>query len=330
MDNINLNIVQEDPETFYWNYLLNDTTFLSVMSEGIPDDMPYCGVFAYLYFYNRNDAIYEYKKRYLPIMEEECKKVDKDLAFGQTQQLAKICPFVRDLLFADEKRELDACATVDDFEHFIERKPVPYKEYLLCAKYKLSNMLNSHFDEYNEVLREYPQSDIIDVKHILEQCETINGLEVLWNDSVLPLQRSYIRELLASMTHLDDSVLGDACWIHFQPLSKRLVYGLLHGTKLLELILGKEYSPAYILSRDVNELLNILYEETGLRFTVPSVDILSKFLNVVREDFQLEQYEWCTEEQNYNIILCKQEGHGYLPIKELHEPFATLRLIINN
>lgn len=325
-----INIVLGDPETFYWNYLLNDTTFLSIMSQGIPDNMPYCGVFAYLYFYKLNDAIFEYKKRYLSIMEEECKKNDKDLASGQMRQLAKICPFVRDLLFADEKRALDACETVDDFELFIERKPVPYEEYLLCAKYKLSNILNSHFDEYNEVLREYPTSDIIDVKHILDQCETINGLEILWNDSVLPLQRSYIRELLASMTHLDDSVLGNACWVHFQPLSKRLVYGLLHGSKLLELILGKEYSPAYILSRDVNELLIILYKETGLKFAVPSVDMLSKFLNVAREDFQHEQYEWCADEQNYNIILSKHEGHGYLRIKELNEPFATLRLIINN
>jgi hypothetical protein len=123
---------------------------------------------------------------------------DEDLT-KLIHNIIKHWPFLRDELFNEDFQELEECNTVEDFEHFISKHPQSYPEYLLKAKYRIAVLTHTIFEEFQQALEEYPDSDW--VKELEKRCGKIEpiGLKYLLSESIekdVKLKDSIMKDFL--------------------------------------------------------------------------------------------------------------------------------------
>lgn len=91
--------------------------------------------------------------------------------FGRWSQL-------RDLLFSEQKAVLDRCISAYDYEAFL--KTNPYQEFSLFARYRLSLINNTPFNEAKTAIDRFPNSDILPIKEIKTLFQEVNGFHFMW------------------------------------------------------------------------------------------------------------------------------------------------------
>lgn len=108
---------------------------------------------------------------------------------------------IRDLVYHKEK-EFITTDIVDKqaLLNFIATNP--YREFLLLAKYKLSRIDGTSFDEANEVLDEYLDSDILPIEDIRQLIKTVNGIQFQFSGDAIssPLLQNALMSFLGSLT----------------------------------------------------------------------------------------------------------------------------------
>lgn len=188
-------------------------------------------------------------------------------------------PEIRDLIFSDDRNALNECKTADDYNNFIEKHPNTYKEFLLAAKYKHSILARSVFSDVAEVLKLFPNSELIGVEDIKRRCVEINGLQVMFSDEVL--QDKFLNEFLysfiMSLNKLKNSGGGSYIYILDRYITKedymRIMY--LKEYQTVNSIVGNKSESKIGTFEEFTQLATRIVQLTGLKVVIPDIGTLS-------------------------------------------------------
>ncbi len=186
---------------------------------------------------------------------------------------------IRDLIYSDDRKDLSECKTAGDYNNFIERHPNTYKEFILAAKYKYSILTQSFFSDVAEVLKLFPNSELIEVEDIKRRCVEINGLQAMYNDEVL--QDNYLKDFLnsfiKSLVKVEDAGKETFRYILDRYITKEDYMRIMYSKEYLVVnsIVGNKSESQIGTFEEFTHLANRLLQLTGLKFAIPNIGILS-------------------------------------------------------
>lgn len=243
---------------------------------------------------------------------------------------------IRDLLFSDDRDALIECATADDYNNFIEKHPNTYKEFLLAAKYKYSVLTKSVFPDVSEVLKLFPNSELIGVEDIKQRCAEINGLHVMFSDEVLKdkSQKDFLNTFIKSLNKFEDTGEQSCRYILDRYLTKEDYMRIMYPKEywIVRLIEDGESESQIGTLKEFTRLVNRLIQMTGLKFAIPDIETLSTSPNKL-----VFLGKECTSIFNVNDIgewvfdktcskLQRVSNNDYIPVTD--QTFGVCRLVV--
>lgn len=188
-------------------------------------------------------------------------------------------PEIRDLIYSTDRDALNECETADDYNNFIERHPNTYKEFLLAAKYKYSKLAKSVFSDVAEVLRLFPNSELIGVEEIKRRCNEINGLQVMYNDEVLQddFLKDFLNSFIKSLAKVGDVGKESCRYILNRYITKEDYMRIMYSKEYLTVnsIVGNKSESQIGTFEEFTHLANRFIQMTGLKFAIPNIETLS-------------------------------------------------------
>ena len=186
---------------------------------------------------------------------------------------------IRDLIYLDDRETLKDCKTVDDYNRFIEKHPNTYKEFILAAKYKYSILTKSVFSDVAEVLKLFPNSELIGVEDIKRRCVEINALQVMYDDEVLQdkFLKEFLNSFIKSLTKVEDAGKGSCRYILDRYITKEDYMRIMYSKEYLTLsaVVGNKSESQISTFGEFTQLANRLMQLTGLKFAIPTIESLS-------------------------------------------------------
>lgn len=310
----------KDPEYFYCNFLLNESSNNNIEIICI-DDAKYICVYFWLYqvVKDNDQALTLYRTNHNRPL-----SIEYPLFHGNSDanyiSIIKKCPDIRDSVYDDEYDILLSCKNISDYLSFLNSKPL-CREFELFAKFRLSELNDSRFIEYQEVIRDYSHSNIFRECHIdkiTAHCEFINEIAIMWNASTNEAQKEVLRGILTSMSHKND------IYISHNYLKKTDYLKIIYDNKshYMEHIINRSNEYAVLSLADI-ELLSFKIEEiTGYKLALPTLESINE-LGLRNSESPIE---WCSDNDN-NIMLIKNDTI-YSIEKMKNKVYANIRLTI--
>ncbi|MBQ0141999.1 MAG: hypothetical protein KBT06_04245 [Prevotellaceae bacterium] len=188
-------------------------------------------------------------------------------------------PEIRDLIYSDDKYALNECETAGDYKNFIDKHPNTYKEFLLAAKYKYSILTKSVFSDVAEVLKLFPNSELIGVEDIKRRCVEINGLQVMYDDEVLQdkFLKEFLNSFIKSLAKVEDAGKGSCRYILDRYITKEDYMRIMYSKEYLNVsaVVGNKSESQISTFGEFTQLANRLMQLTGLKFAIPTIESLS-------------------------------------------------------
>ena len=243
---------------------------------------------------------------------------------------------IRDLIYSDDRDVLNECETADDYNNFIERHPNTYKEFLLAAKYKYSILAKSVFSDVAEVLKLFPNSELIEVEDIKRRCVEINGLQVMYNDEVLQdnFLKDFLNSFIKSLVKVEDAGKETCRYILDRYITKEDYMRIMYSKEywIVRLIEDGESESQIGTLKEFTRLVNRLIQMTGLKFAIPDIETLSTSPNNL-----VFLGKECTSIFNVNDIgewvfdktcskLQRVSNNDYIPVTD--QTFGVCRLVV--
>lgn len=245
-------------------------------------------------------------------------------------------PEIRNLIYSDDKEALNECETADDYNNFIERHPNTYKEFLLAAKYQYSILAKSVFSDVAEVLKLFPNSELIGVEDIKRRCVEINGLQVMYNDEVLQdnFLKDFLNSFIKSLAKVEDAGKESCRYILDRYITKedymRIMYPKEYRT--VNSIVDKKSESQIGTFEEFTNIANRFVLLTGLKFAIPNIGTLSispKQSVILRKEYTdifnvNEIGEWSLEVTGPKIFRSTNKDYTSVP----NQTFGVCRFVV--
>lgn len=130
-----------------------------------------------------------------------------------------------------------------------------------------------------EVLKLFPNSELIEVEDIKRRCVEINGLQAMYNDEVL--QDNYLKDFLnsfiKSLVKVEDAGKETFRYILDRYITKEDYMRIMYSKEYLVVnsIVGNKSESQIGTFEEFTHLANRLLQLTGLKFAIPNIGILS-------------------------------------------------------
>ena len=135
---------------------------------------------------------------------------------------------LRDLLFSEQKAILARCMSSSDYEAFL--KTNPYQEFSLFARYRLSLINHTPFNEAKPAIDRFPNSDILPIQELKSLFQEVNGSHFMWKGDAAGAGefsaaiRKIIIDIISSFKHIPHC---DNVMVQANPIDYCLLKGVL-------------------------------------------------------------------------------------------------------
>lgn len=247
--------------------------------------------FQYLLLWDRlfyGNRVYDENKIWKDNNHKECfvNIIKKVLSYNLDEYLRHILftvcyhwPEIRDLIYSADREALYECETANDYNNFIESHPNTYKEFLLAAKYKYSILEKSVFSDVAEVLKLFPNSEIIGVEDIKRRCVEVNGLQVMYNDEVLQdnFLKDYLNSFIKSLSKVQYAGKESCRYILDRYITKEDYMRIMYSKEYLTInsVVDNKSEAQISTFEEFSHLANRFIQLTGLKFAIPNIGTLS-------------------------------------------------------
>lgn len=188
-------------------------------------------------------------------------------------------PEIRELIFSDDRDALNECETANDYNNFIEKHPNTYKEFLLAAKYKHSILTKSVFSDVAEVLKLFPNSELIRVEDIKRRCVEINGLQVMYDDEVLQdkFLKDFLNSFIKSLIKFENAGIESCRYILDRYITKEDYMRIMYSKEFrtVNSVASNKSESQIGTFEEFTHLANRFIQLTGLKFAIPDIGMLS-------------------------------------------------------
>lgn len=274
------------------------------------------------------------------IDESEKGKVQQDAVRQIIYTICHANEDIRDLLFLDDKKDLEAlfedgCKEESDYESYIENHPRTYPEYLLHAKYQIARLSHAPFVELYKVKTDYGDCDW--VKNI--ECETTkSGITymITKESNLNEEERRLIVSFLENFSRIEvsgyDIDKGDSL-IANSVVSEKIWDIVMRSPSLFKTDVD---TPKFVYYKDIEAFVDKLQQMVCVRFRLPTESERAKleFSGKNDEETPFHLWEWCiSDEREKASVRCVCEEvklfHGK-DILDLDSCFATCRLMLDD
>ena len=200
-------------------------------------------------------------------------------------------PQIRDLIFRQQKAELDKCTSINDFISFVEKNP--YHEYYLNAKYRISQLNNTPFDEAKIAIEKFRQSDMLPIKQLEALFQEVNGIHFMWDGIASESDNNAgIKELIINLiSNCKPTSISDECLLlQDQPIDYYLLRRILpYKTETADgKLLNYELYLHDCHKKEINDKLGVVSSKefffllismlnnmvSGINFSLPNVGMI--------------------------------------------------------
>lgn len=278
-------ILKKEPEEIFYNYILegdfDDYSLPIIYIDGA--HLCYITIYYLLLLLEKKNILSKdrcpaFFRKYQKNIKIEISILQNNKKNIELVEVVKKCPEIRDLVYSDERKALDKCNSLKDFNEYLFTYSENCREFVLYAKYKISQIKEERFKEIGEVLRDFRESDIFDIKGLESKCQTINGIHVMWSDLVIsnPTLLKCLREIVNSLVLIPSS--GSALINNDFYISKYLIT-IGQWNSIFNLERHVLHKSEEILMRPVNvsyaeviSFIKIMNKMTCLNFKLPTIE----------------------------------------------------------
>ena len=190
----------------------------------------------------------------------------------------------------------------------------------MFARYRISQLNNTSFNEARVAIEKFPHSDILPISQLKALFQEVNGVRFLWKGNAFESDNeTEMKEVVIDLiSKCKPSNISNGCFLHSQPINYYLLRKILQQRKVTDKLLNYELylhdcqkkeggdESVIISSKDFFlSLISVLNDMvSGVKFSLPIVSMIS-----VEQSTSLE-YIWVnsSDKSGKQIVVSCRDG----------------------